>query len=137
MPFQHGYVKRCSPIHSDLFTGCKYSLQSWMRKAVIIQNSKRICNRYSVISSQCSTLCAYIVSVYHKPKPILFKINVAVRLLFTHHIQVPLKDQRFPVLISCACFLHDYHVPGLILPDFQPMLFGKCHAVIADCLFVA
>ena len=72
-------------------------------------------NGYTIVSSECRSLCFKHTIIYIKLKAILLKIYIGIIILFAHHIQVSLKDDALLILISFASGLIYNDIIAIVL----------------------
>ena len=101
-----------------------------------IQKSKRVGNGDPVVPAQGGSLCADIISVNLQIQAFFLHIFGNARILFAHHIHVPLKNDRLRILVSFRCLLdNDYIIQG-ILVHLQIAILCELNEIITDRLLM-
>ena len=107
-----------------------------MRDRIAVQKSKYHCNCDSVVCSQCSPVRCHITVFYHQLDRVFHKVMIGIRCFFANHIEMPLKDHRLAVLISCGSVLLHNDIIPFILDHLKSALLCKIHAIVADRLCI-
>jgi len=133
---EHGGVERLCAQHADLLVGREHGLDRGAGNGRIVQQSQHHGGGNAVVTAQRGAVSREKVTLDTQTQGVFGKIKVAVRSLFSHHVQVALENDGSGIFIACGCRRLDDDVVGLVLIMPQPACFGETDAVVADGLCI-
>lgn len=127
---QFGQVDDVRAQHSDLLVHGDNDLQRRVGNGVVRQQRQGISNGNAVVAAQGSTFCEHKLIVMGDVQPVLFHVQRAVHILFTHHVHMTLQNHGGMRFHAAGAVSKENHIVCPILNVPQAMLFGKIYQII-------
>ena len=129
---QHGKVNiRCTQ-HANFFIHSDNHFQWRMWDTAISQQSKRIGNCNTIVTTQSGSLGIHKFSVMGNIQSLSLHIDGAICIFFANHVHMSLKNHRGMILHATSSGPKQNHVVAVILNIAQIMFLGKSNQVITD-----